>query len=151
MQNYKPCLFQTKSDKGVFRDSMEWGIYIKSIPFKIFPEMKEVATRSWIDENGDSEFLPDQPVFKAYEMECEFVYIGSHGTANDKIRSFLEYLAYGGHFIIYDTYTKIGRKDVRYISYSEDVLYRRDGENDIVVFSVKLKVNDPISNLTIIQ
>ncbi len=121
---------------------MEWGIYIKSLPFKLFPEMKDLPSRDWYDENGDDEFVPDSPVYKAYEIECEFVFIGVHGTANVQIKSFLNYLAVGGKFKMYDTYTKIGRTEVRYMSYSEDVLYRREGGDDIVVFSVKLKVND---------
>lgn len=127
MQNYKPCLFQTNADKGVFRDSLEWGIYVKSIPFKIFPEIKELAFRNWLDENGDDEYIPAQPVFKAYEMDCEFVFIGSHGTANERIRSFLEYLSNGGEFIIYDSYTQIGRKldFTRLLFYLSDVLCYR--------------------------
>lgn len=42
------------------------------------------------------------------------------------------------------SFTKIGKEDVRYLSYSEKVLYRREGANDIVVFTVKLKVNSPL-------
>ncbi len=86
-------------------------------------------------------------MYKAYEIDCEFVFIGTHGTANTQIRNFIRYLAENGSFSIYDTYTKIGRQHVRYVSYSENVFYRRDGENDIVVFSVKLKVNDPITEI----
>lgn len=146
-KNYKPCLFQ-KSGQPV-RDSIEWGIYVKSIPFKLFPEIKELASRSWLDEDGDDEYYPSQPVFKAYEMDCQFVFIGVHGTANEQIKSFLTYLTTNGSFSLYDTYTQIGRKEVRYVSYSEDVFYRRDHENDIVVFSVKLKVNDPLTDITL--
>lgn len=111
--------------------------------------MKDIPSRDWPDEHGNDEFIPDKPVYKAYEIECEFVFIGTHGTANEKIRSFLQYLAENGSFSIYDTYTKIGRQNVRYVSNSEDVFYRRDGENDIVVFSVTLKVNDPITDITL--
>jgi len=147
MQNYKPCLFQKLTEKSPVRDSMEWNIYIKSIPFRIFPDMKDIPSRDWMDEHGDDEFVPDTPYYKAYEMECEFVYVGTHGTANEKITAFLKYLAEGGKFKIYDTYTQIGRTQVRYMSYNEDVLYRRDGQDDIVVFSVKLKVNDPLTQI----
>lgn len=147
MQNYKPCLFLTDSDKGKFRDSQEWNIYVKSIPFKVFPDRKDIASRDWPDENGDDEFIPETPVFKAYEIDCEFVFIGTHGTANTSITNFISYLANAGNFTIFDSYTQIGRQRVRYVSYSEKIFYRRDGENDIVVFSLKLKVNDPISNI----
>lgn len=148
-QNYKPCLFQKLAGNTTVKDSMEWGIYIKQIPFKLYPDMKDLPSRDWMDEHGDNEYVPDTPYYKSYEMECEFVYVGTYGTANAKIRDFLKYLAEGGKFKIYDTYTKIGRTDVRYVSYSEDVLYRREGQEDVVVFKVKLKVNNPITDITL--
>ncbi|WP_283687229.1 hypothetical protein [Dysgonomonas sp. Marseille-Q5470] len=43
MQNYK--LFLTDSDKGKFRDSQKWNIYVKSIPFEVFPDRKDIASR----------------------------------------------------------------------------------------------------------
>ena len=128
---------------------MEWGIYIKSVPFKLFPDLKEPPSRDWQDEQGNDEYIPDVPYYKAYEIDCEFVFIGTNGTANTQIKAFLSYLAEGGKFKMYDTYTKIGRTDVRYVSYSEDVFYRREGQNDVVVFSVKLKVNDPLTDITL--
>ena len=33
----------------------EWGIFCKKIPFKIFDKVKEPASRSWNDEDGDDE------------------------------------------------------------------------------------------------
>lgn len=148
-QIYKPCLFKKITEPSPVHDSMEWGIYIKSVPFKVFPDLKDVPSRDWPDENGDEEYIPDLPYYKAYEIECQFVYIGSGGTANDQIRSFLKYLSENGMYSMYDTYTGIGRRDVRYVGYSEDILYRKDGENDIVVFSVTMKVNNPIEEITL--
>lgn len=111
--------------------------------------MKDIPSRDWPDEHGDDEYVPGTPYYKAYEMDCEFVFLGPHGTANAKIKDFLKFLAEGGKFRIYDTYTKIGRTEVRYMSYSENVLYRRDGQDDIVIFSVKLKINNPVSDITL--
>ncbi len=51
MQNYKPCLFLTDSDKGKSRDSQEWNIYVKSIPFKVFSDRKDIASRDWPEES----------------------------------------------------------------------------------------------------
>ena len=130
-------------------DSQSFGVKVKHIPFKIFPDLKDLHSVSFHDEDGDDEFIPEVPRFKAYEMECEFFYKGLHGTANSEIKRFLTYLAMDGAFSIYDTYTGIGRTNVRYVSYSEDVLYRRDGEDDAVVFKVTLKVNDPITDITL--
>ena len=147
MTKYKPFLIQKLKDLAIVRDSEEFGVRVKHVPFKIFPEMKEVHSVSFHDENGDDEFIPETPTFKAYEMDCEFLYQGLHGTANVKIKEFLTYLSTGGAFSIYDTYTGIGRTEVRYAGYEEDVLYRKDDEDDAVIFSVKLKVNDPVTDI----
>lgn len=144
---YKPFLIQKLKSDSPVRDSLEWNIYIKSIPFKVFPDMKDIPSRSWSDQNGDDEFVPDNPVFKAYSIEVNFVYKGNSGTAASNIKSFISYLAKDGMFSIYDTYTKIGRTNVRYESYSEDYYSSKSGGEDIVTFSVSLKVNDPITDI----
>lgn len=151
INNYKPFLIKKLKEGSIVRDSSEWNIYVKHIPFQIAGEVKNVNTETWLDENGDDEFVPDTLLYKAYEMVCDFVFIGAHGTANAKINDFINYLSRDGMFSIYDTYTKIGRTNVR-LSKGVDnpsVMYRKDGENDIVVFSVSLKVNDPITQITL--
>lgn len=143
--NYKPFLIKKLKDNSLVRDSSEWNIYVKHIPFQIAGEVKNVHTETWTDEDGDSEFVPDDLIYKAYEMKCDFVFIGEHGTANAKIKAFTDYLANGGMFSIYDTFSKVGRTDVRLVKGSDnpDVFYRREGNNDIVVFPITLKVNNP--------
>lgn len=149
MASYKPFLIQKLTDNAPVRDSKEWNIWIKSVPFKVFPDMKDIPSRDWYDEHGTDEFLPTTPFYKAYETECQFVYIGVYESANTQIKSFLKYLAEGGFFKFYDTYTKIGRTNIRYVSNDEDVFYRREGNDDIVQFKVTLKVNDPITDITL--
>ena len=144
---YKPFLIKKIKDNSIVRDSTEWGIMVKHIPFNIYPDMKDLSSYDWKDQNGIEEFIPDNPTYKAYDIECEFLFIGEHGTANDKIRSFISYLSTDGYFSIYDTYTKIGRTKVRYVSNSPDVLYRRDNSDDKVIFKLSLKVTDPISEI----
>lgn len=147
---YKPFLIQKLKEGSPVRNSKEWGIWIKSFPFKIYPKMKEPAKKSWKDENGDDEFVPDTPVFEAYTIEVEFVFIGESGSGGHQIRSFLEYLATNGEFSIYDTYTKIGRTRVRFDYFSDKAFRRRENENDVVQFSVSLKINDPITEITLL-
>lgn len=144
---YKPFLIQKLKNNSPVRDSREWGIWIKSIPFQLYPKLKDPAKRSWPELNGDEEYLPESPVFDAYTMEVNFVFIGERGTANAQIRGFMNYLSRDGEFSIYDTYSAIGRTHVRYSSYSDKAFRRREGENDIVQFSVTLKVNDPITEI----
>lgn len=124
---------------------------VKHVPFKVYPDMKDIPSYDWKDSSGDDEFLPDTPVYKAYEMECEFLFIGEHGTANSQIKSFISYLSSDGYFSIYDTYTKVGRTKVRYVSNSPSVLYRREEMTDKVIFELTLKVNDPITDITLVK
>lgn len=147
--DYKPFLIQKLKANSPVKDSKEWGIWVKSMPFLLYPKLKEPAQRSWPDENGDDEYLPDSPVFEAYTMNVDFVFIGATGTANSQIKSFLNYLSKEGEFSIYDTYSKIGRTHVRYSSYSDKAFRRRENENDIVQFTVTFKVNDPITDINL--
>ena len=149
IKGYKPFLIKKLKEGSSVIDSSKWNIYVKHVPFQIAGEVKNVNTETWLDENGDDEFVPDTLLYKAYEMVCDFVFIGEHGTANSKIKAFTDYLVNGGLFSIYDTYTKTGRTNVRFVKGTDnpDVLYRRDGDNDIVVFPITLKVNDPITEI----
>lgn len=146
---YKPFLIQKLTTGASVRDSREWNIYVKSVPFKVFPDMKDVPANDWYDQNGDDEYIPSPPYYKAYEIDCEFVFVGENGTANAQIKSLLKYLSESVMFKFYDTHSKIGRTNVRYVSTDDDVLYRKDGRNDIVVFSVTLKVNDPLTDIVL--
>ena len=48
---------------------------------------------------------------------------------------------------IYDTYTDIGRQKVRLVKLNDNAELVRDGDGDILIFSVTLKVCDPITNI----
>lgn len=134
--------------KGVVKNIKDdFGIYHKSVPYVLFPKVKEPFKNSWYDENGDDEYLPAVPTYESYEMKIDFVYEGTLNSANNKIKDFLSFLQ-GGYFEIYDEYSGIGRQKVRYVSVDTDgYLYRR--EKDVVEFSVTFKVNDPITQITL--
>lgn len=124
-----------------------YGIYTKSVPFLLYPKVKEPFKNSWYDEDGDDEYLPEIPTYESYEMTLDFVYEGATNTSNAQIKSFLDFIQ-GGYFKLYDEYTGIGRQQVRYVSIDQDAtLYRR--EKDVVEFSVTFKVNDPITQITL--
>lgn len=150
---YKPFLIQKLTENAPILSSKEWGVWVKHIPFKVFPDLKEIPSRPYPDEHGDYEFVPSKPFYKSYEIDCKFVFIGNSGTANEQIKSFLKYLAEGGMFKFYDTYSKIGRTNVRYVKTDDDpeILFRREGEKDIVQFKVTLKINDPITEILLTQ
>lgn len=147
MADYKPFLIQLDKQDSPVKDSQDWNIWVKHIPFKLYSKAKDIPSRSWNEIDGDDEFIPEIIPLSAYEIECVFVFLGQHGSANDNITSFLEYISSNGSFSIYDTYTKIGRGQVRYVDYNEDAFYRREGNNDIVQFKVTLKINNPRQNI----
>ena len=148
LTQYKPFLVQKMKDGYAVRNSTEWGILIKSFPFDIYPEMKDIPKNDWFDEDGDEEFVPDVPVFKAYEAEVEFIYEGARDTGYTNVRNFLNYLATNGLNKIYDSYTSIGRQNVRYQKQSDAKLYR-NSIKEYIVFKVNLKFNDPTNMITL--
>lgn len=147
-------LFQKMIEDAPVVDTLSnWGIVCKDFPFKLYGEAKELSSRDWKDEDGDDEYIPDELKIAAYEIDVEFVYKGDMNTANTKIRGFLDYLTgrggTGAELMVYDTYTKIGRQSVRYVSVDEDIFFRQEGGNDVVVFVVTFKVNDPLTDITL--
>ena len=152
---YKPFLIKKDvayGDYGIdtaVHSSDEWNVYVTSLPFRPFPDMKDLPSNDWKDEDGDDEYLPDRPAMQSYEMEVSFAYIGTAADAPAKISSFLQYLAFGGYFSIYSQYTGIGRKKVRYVSYDDDALSMDDSGREVVTFKVTLKVNDPVTNIAL--
>ena len=116
-----------------------FGITAKSIPDRQL-ELKEIFKRDWVDQQGDEEYIPAIPVFKAYEQDLEFVYKGVLRTASDAIRTFLTYLQ-GAEFSLYDEYSQRGIR-CRYVSYDSKAHYR--SVEEAVVFTVKVKINNPL-------
>ena len=121
--------------------STYYNITCKSIPFKPFPDLKDIPKREWFDQQGDDEFIPANPVFKAYEIDMPMSFVGVLNDARDSIYSFLQYLQ-GAEFSVYDEYKQKGVR-ARYVTYNDDAFFRRD--IDVVSFSVKLKVNNPLT------
>lgn len=126
-------------------------VYEKESKFYGGREVKEVAKRDWHDQNGDDEFFPNTPTYKAQEIEVKFACKGDLYSSNEKIEDFQKYLANGGTMKIYDEYNRVGRQSVRFSSIPDDAeLYRKvDGVDEALVFTVKMKVNDPVTNVVL--
>ncbi len=150
MEYYK-FYIQKESAGSTVIDTVEaFGMYEVQSKFYGGREVKEPAKREWRDEDGDDEFVPSTPVFKAQEMEIKFAYKGAMSSANGKLETFIKYLSEGGTMKIYDSYNGIGRQEVRFVSVADDAELVRDSEDgDILVFTVKFKANDPVTNITL--
>lgn len=127
----------------------DFGFYETESKFYGGNAVKEVPKRDWHDEDGDDEFVPSEQKYKAFEMEVKFGYKGDKFSANDKLKALQDYLS-GGTMKVYDSYNRIGRQNVRFEEISDDAELVRDSEDgDILIITVKLKVNDPRTSITL--
>ena len=150
---YKGIYFQKEKENSLVKESVsDFGIWCKDFPFKIHGEAKELANTEWAGKDGDDEFIPDVIRLKSYEISVEFAYKGEFETANKKINDFLNYLTgrdgSGASLKVYDSFSGIGRQNVRFMSVSQDGEYTRNkSEGDIFLFKVTFKVNDPVTDI----
>ena len=151
--NYKPFYIQKDAD-GSAVDTTVWGMVAKSNPFPALPQPKEVYKNEWLDENGDEEYT-EKMFYEAFEFEVQF-YIKTLGENAEsllvsQLQSFFSYVK-EGEFMIYDSYTGIGRKKVRYAGYSEEEYKKRVIKQEgwaRAIITIKFKVNDPITNVVL--
>ena len=147
MECYKVYIKQDKSGASVVETIEDFGLYCVDIPFKIAGDVKDIVSRDWKDENGVDEDIPAVGLkMSAYEIDVKFGYKGDKFGANEAISSLLSYLT-TGYVSIYDTYTGIGRQKVRLVKLNDNADIVRDDDGDILIFSVTLKVCDPITNI----
>jgi len=129
-----------------------WGIAANELPLKRYAEAKDLPKNDWHDEDGDEEYIPETLHFKSYEVEAKLsIKSDSIDELALNLRDFLDFVS-GGEFAIYDPNSDIGRTRVRYLSYSDTAEFRcghNDGRQYMVQFTVKLKVNDPITDITL--
>lgn len=104
-------------------------------------ELKDLFKRDWAEQQGDEEYIPATAMFKAYEQDLEFVCMDTLATAGATIKIFLAYLQ-GSEFSLYSEYNNRGFR-CRYAGYDNKAFYRE--AEDVVVFSVKVKINNPLS------
>jgi hypothetical protein len=140
---------------GVVNPQDWWGIVCKDFPFRLYGKVKDLPEMNWPDEHGVEVFLPETLFIDAYELKAEFAYKGDENSANAAIRGFLDYLTgndgkgEGARLEVYDAYTRIGRRDVHYLSVDNDMMVRNDGEGDVFTFSINFKVNDPMTDVVL--
>ena len=161
--DYKPFYIQTDVDSSAI-NTTEWGLIAKTNPFPVLPAPKEPYKNDWADEDGDDEYigLTDENGdyhsgmrYEPIEFDVSF-YIKTTGEEAEKtlvsqIESFFQKIS-RREFKIYDSYTGIGRQKVRYAGFDEES-YKRNKMNGEgwarAIFSVKFKVNDPITRITL--
>lgn len=150
MQYYKIYIQPEAVGAAVKETIADFGMYCMEFPFKIFSGVKAPTSRSWYDEEGDDEYIPDDGLrMEAYEIAVKFGYKGESGSAPKAVRDFLTFLRTAGLMKMYCEYGDIGRRNVRLKTVSDDAELIHDASGDLVVFKVTFKVNDPVSDVVL--
>lgn len=147
----------TASDTSVHQFS-DWCIEVLSLNLPLLGDIKEPTKNTWIDEHGDEEYAPAQYYAQATTMTWK---LGCKGLddnhAKDNIREFLMWLMKDGLKKVYVPHMKYGRGDIRLTKFSQEVeVYNRpilvsgvERLENIYVFNVTFKINDPITEYVI--
>ena len=141
---------------------LDFGIWCKTIPFKIMEKVKQPPSRSWNDEHGTDEFIPSGGLMiDAYSMKVEFgckkmkqLHDGSTNIpavtdVRSKVATFIEFLRTSGMMMLYSSYTGIGRQNVRLESINDNAKWKNQGGEQWLIFEVVFKVNDPYTDITL--
>ena len=148
INNYKPFYIQTVNDSAAWSTEV-YGLVAKSNPYPIMPNPKDPYKNDFKDANGDDEYVQEM-FYESQEISVKF-YCKVPGASEaekllrHQVAAFFEKIK-KGEFLIYDSYTGIGRQKVRYAGYEEDSFVARD-DYARVIFTVKFKVNDPLTQM----
>lgn len=152
MEYEKVYIQKTNVGSTVKETIADFDIYCADIPFKLFVEAKEPSNRDWVDEHGDDEYIPASGLkLKGYTMEVKFCCKGDRDSSKVKIDKFLKYLTgmdgTGAEMKMYCTWTDIGRQGMRFDKLDDNAELAREDNEEILVFKVTFKVNDPVSDV----
>jgi hypothetical protein len=125
----------------------EYGIFAIDFPVLLInARPKNIATISYYDEDGDYEFIPNKVKFEPQTFVVKFGYMGDNFGNN--ISSFIDFIS-NSYFTIYNSHAKTGRQKCRVLEISEPTLFFKNEDKEVVEFSVQIKSNDPINNITL--
>ena len=146
--------------KGTPIDTLaKFGVVVRDIPFKLYSDTKEVVTKNWKGSHGLDAYIPNENKVKDYDIEVQCLYVGTHQDMRTNIEAFLKFLngkavtgitATGARLAIYDEYTQIGRKDVKYMTSDFGTWWDLpDYDTDAIAdFKVILHVYDPMTDVS---
>lgn len=152
MKGYKPIYIQVASGDGkVCHDTTEWGLVAQTNPYPALPNPKEPYRNDWPGEDGDDEYTA-QMHYEAFEMQVGFyVKCFNSGTVKApevlrlQLDSFFSAVKQG-EFDLYDTYTGLGYRKVRYAGYGKPEYLARENWARLI-FTATFKVNDPVTRM----
>lgn len=146
MEYFKTYMQLETDNSKVVETISAFGMYCMDNPFKVADSVKEPTKRSWYDENGDDEYIPEEGLYmSSYENDVKFGFHGNAFAANEKLQLFLEYLR-KGLLKMYCEFNQVGRQHVRLKSIKQ-TLDRDPGGEDILILTITFKFNDPITDI----
>ena len=175
MAVHKLFIMQTDFDgisytKGLPVDTLTaYNVVCRDFPFKLFPDTKDVVTKNWKGSHGADAYIPSVNMIKDYDIDVQFLYVGTHSNMRTQIGKFIKFLngmvgahivpsygeeydetAVGARLAIYDQYTQIGRKDIRVSSVEFGGWWDMpDFDTDCIAdFKVRFHVFDPVTDVT---
>lgn len=131
-----------------------FGVVCRDIPFRMWPERKELPTRDWPERDGVDVYIPGTIPMKPYDMDVKFLFVGDEADIRDNISDFIKFIygrnngATGGRLAIYNEHTGMGRKDVVVSKVQDELFFVSDEDPDCVAqFSVTFTVHDPVTDV----
>lgn len=145
-------LFQKYTNDAPVKNSYEdfKSVCIEA-PFVLDGGAKKLVSRDWADEDGEDVYFPTELPLNAYDVSYKMCFVGENHEAKvymDLLRNYLTGKSDSCcEMSIWNAHTEIGRKGVYFQSMSDGTLYR-DGEGkEVLTFTIKLRVTDPVSNV----
>lgn len=152
MKYYKLYFQKAASSQPVVETISAWGMYCMEMSVNTSYTAKDVSKNEWNDEHGDDEYIPEKLMLKGYETTIKLGFKGDKFAANTALKSMLNYLTgadgTGAEMKFYCDYTKEGRCNTRFVKINDNAELVRGDDGDILVISVTLKVNDPVTDIT---
>ena len=158
ISDYKPFYVQFSS--GNAKDIMtEYSVIVKAHDYPSSFKPKEPYKNKWNDESGDDEYIGSIGLFvEAFTFKLECAMFATGATEDEAISSlqngiivFRNALKNGKLFKTYDAWTHFGFRNVRLADFPNVSGDDYDVWNNCarVIFSVTLKVNDPITRMVL--
>ena len=152
MKYHKLYFQKSASSQPVVETISAWGMYCMDISINTSYAAKDVSKNDWNDEQGDDEYIPNKLMLKGYETTIKLGFKGDKFAANAALKTMRNYLTgadgTGVEMQFYCDYTEEGRCNVRFVKINDSAELVRDDDGDILIISVVLKVNDPVTDIT---
>lgn len=156
LSDYAPFYIQRDTDASAVNIQTVYGVTVMVHEYPSKRKVKEPYKNNWKDQHGDDEYT-DHLFYEAFTLNLKCVILTresdsstSRAELKKQIRNFQNFIAQG-EFKIYDDWTKFGFQKVRVSEFREipDGNFSNWEGRCRLIFDVVLKVNDPITNMTL--